>query len=160
MARIIVLGAGLGGISAAYDIKAAVGAGHQVRLVGDGPYFNFTPSNPWVAVGWREPAKIRVEVREPLQKQGIEFTAVPAYSILPAENRLQLADGQVLEYDYLVITTGPRLAFDEVPGCGPEGGFTQSVCTGPHAETAWTAYQAFLENPGPVVVGAAESDSG
>jgi|SRR5690242_11578415 len=159
MARIIVLGAGLGGISAAYDIKAAVGAAHQVRLVGDGPYFNFTPSNPWVAVGWREPEKIRVEVREPLQKQGIEFSAVPAKAILPAENRLQLADGQVLEYDYLVITTGPRLAFDEVPGFGPEGGFTQSVCTGPHAETAWTAYKAFLENPGPLVVGAVQGAS-
>jgi sulfide:quinone oxidoreductase len=159
MSRIIVLGAGLGGISAAYDIKAAVGPGHQDTLVGDGPYFNFTPSNPWVAVGWRAPSKIRMEVREPLQKHGIEFSAVPAQTILAGENRLQLVDGQSLDYDYLVITTGPRLAFDEVPGFGPEGGFTQSVCTGPHSETAWAAYQSFLEQPGPIVVGAAQGAS-
>jgi len=46
-----------------------------------------------------------------------------------------------------------------VPGSGPDGGFTQSVCTTPHAAQAWQAYQAFLEEPGPVVVGAAAGAS-
>src|SRR3546814_6112148 len=48
---------------------------------------------------------------------------------------------------------------DEVPGLGPETGFTQSVCTTRHASAAYDAYLAFLENPGPVIVGAAAGAS-
>ena len=60
MSHVVVLGAGLGGVAAAYDIKAALGRTHRVTVVADGAYFNFTPSNPWVAVGWRKPEQIRV----------------------------------------------------------------------------------------------------
>jgi len=159
MSRIVILGAGLGGMAAAYDLKAALGATADITVVGDGPYFNFTPSNPWVAVGWRTPERIRVEVREPLSKHGIHYSAVPVQEILPSENRLRLLDGQTMGYDYLIIATGPRLAFDEITGFGPEAGFTQSVCTGPHAQAAWAAYQKFLDNPGPIVVGAVQGAS-
>ncbi len=159
MANIIVLGAGLGGMAAAYEIKAAVGQAHAVSVVGDGPWFNFTPSNPWVAIGWRKAESIRLEVEGPLQRRGIHFIGTPAEKVVPAENQLKLVDGRSLPYDYLVITTGPRLAFDEVPGLGPEGGFTQSVCTGAHAEEAWAAYQRLLANPGPVVIGAVQGAS-
>ncbi len=34
----------------------------------------------------------------------------------PAEHRVELSDGGSVSYDYLVIATGPDLAFDEVPG--------------------------------------------
>ncbi len=58
-----------------------------------------------------------------------------------------------LAYDYLVITTGPKLSFEEVPGSGPEFN-TQSICTVNHAEKTWGSYQELLEEPGPVVIGA------
>jgi sulfide:quinone oxidoreductase len=57
-------------------------------------------------------------------------------------------------YDYLVIATGPKLCFEEVEGAGPHGGNTHSVCTVDHAEKAYADYQEFLEDPGPVIVGA------
>ena len=53
MAKIVVMGAGLGGVACAYEMKKKVGGGHQVTLVGSSPYFEFTPSNPWMMVGWR-----------------------------------------------------------------------------------------------------------
>ena len=159
MTRIVILGAGLGGMSAAYDLKAALGDKADILVVGDGPYFNFTPSNPWLAVGWRQPEQIRVDVITPLSKHGIRFSAIPAEAILPDTSQVRLLDGEAIGYDYLVIATGPRLAFDEVPGLGPEGGYTQSVCTGPHAQAAWLAYQKFLDKPGPVVVGAVQGAS-
>ncbi len=73
-------------------------------------------------------------------------------------NVLTLGSCQKLPYDYLVITTGPKLAFEEVPGLGPQG-FTQSVCTQAHAAAAWESYQRFLEDPGPIVIGAAAGAS-
>ena len=158
MAHIIVLGAGIGGMSAAYELRGALGKGHAVTVVGDGDLFSFTPSNPWVAVGWRRPADIQISVPTHLARHDIGFEGVGAQRVEPERNRVLLRDGRALEYDYLVIATGPRLAFDEVPGLGP-GGHTQSVCTTGHAAKAWEAYQAFLAAPGPVVVGAAAGAS-
>ncbi|HSG93389.1 MAG TPA: FAD-dependent oxidoreductase, partial [Methylotenera sp.] len=57
-------------------------------------------------------------------------------------------------YDYLVIATGPKLSFDEVEGAGPNGGHTHSICSVDHAEKSWEAYQAFIQDPGPVIIGA------
>jgi sulfide:quinone oxidoreductase len=46
--------------------------------------------------------------------------------------------------------------FGVVPGLGPDGGFTQSICTSAHAEEARHAWQRFLKDPGPVIVGATQ----
>jgi sulfide:quinone oxidoreductase len=158
MAKIVILGAGLGGMSAAYEIREMLGSGHQITVVGEGPLFNFTPSNPWVAVGWREQGDIQVDVKQPLEHRGIHFIDMRADKVLPADNQLLLGDGSKLDYDYLVVTTGPRLAFERVPGTGPEG-HSKSICTGPHAHATWQAYQEFLKNPGPVVIGAVQGAS-
>lgn len=155
MARIVVLGAGIGGMSAAYELRGTLGQGPAITVIGEGDRFSFTPSNPWVAVGWRKPSDVEMPVARYLAKKKIAFEGAGAEQVEPDHNRVRLRDGRTVDYDYLVIATGPRLAFDEVPGLGPEGGFTQSICTTPHATTAWQAYRAFLENPGPVVVGAA-----
>ncbi|MDE1898274.1 MAG: FAD-dependent oxidoreductase [Xanthomonadaceae bacterium] len=153
MAHIVVLGAGVGGMPAAYELRAALGKEHRVSIVGDGPHFAFTPSNPWVAVGWRKPDAIQFEAAPCLARKGVEFHGQPAIEIKAAENTLVLKDGSTISYDYLVIATGPRLAFDEIPGFGPAAN-THSICTTPHATEAWGAYQQFLRDPGPIVVGA------
>jgi sulfide:quinone oxidoreductase len=158
MAHIVVIGAGIGGMPAAYDLKKSLGKGHEVTLIGTSEHFQFTPSNPWVAVGWRQPEQVLVPIRPNVEKKGIRFIAQALSQLEPKDNRLTLADGQTLNYDYLVIATGPKLAFEEIPGTGPEG-HTHSVCTTPHAEHAGKAYEEFLKNPGPVVIGAAQGAS-
>lgn len=158
MGTVIILGAGLGGVPCAYELRKQLGQEHQVTLVGATPRFEFTPSNPWIAVGWREPAETGVDLAAPLKEHGIGFEPQVAVSIDPVGRRIVLADGRALAYDYLVITTGPKLAFDEVPGLGPAG-FSQSICTHAHAHEAWQAYERFLQNPGPIVVGAAPGAS-
>ena len=154
MAHVVVIGAGLGGVPAAYELRKKLGKEHRVSLIGSSPYFEFTPSNPWIAVGWRSCEQTRVAMQKPLESKGVEWIAEPVAAIDAPQSRLRLHSGRELAYDYLVIATGPKLAFDEVPGLGPAG-FTQSVCTHAHALQAWEKYQAFLQNPGPIVVGAA-----
>ena len=158
MAHIVIIGASTGGLPAAYDIKAELGAGHRVTAISAGPSFHFVPSNPWVAVGWRTRADISFDLEEPLRKKGIEFIAQAVTEIRPDANQVVLANGRVVDYDYLVIATGPKLAFEEVEGLGPKG-HTVSVCTQGHALQAWERYQEFVKEPGPVVIGAVQGAS-
>jgi sulfide:quinone oxidoreductase len=153
MAHIVILGAGIGGAPAAYELRAALGNEHKITVVNAVDYFQFVPSNPWLAVGWRDREAITVPLAPALKKRGIDFIGQPVTRIAPDENRLELKDGGTLDYDYLIITTGPKLAFDEVPGAGPLG-HTQSICTVDHAETARAAYDRFLQAPGPAIIGA------
>ncbi|MDP3488991.1 MAG: FAD/NAD(P)-binding oxidoreductase [Phenylobacterium sp.] len=155
---IAILGAGLGGAVAAFEIKEAVGSKAEVMVVSQGDTFHFVPSNPWVAVGWRDRAAIEVDLPPIMARKKIGFTGVGARKVHPQENRLELADGESLFYDYLVIATGPELAFDEIEGLGPEG-FTQSICHVDHAERAAEAFEIFARNPGPIVVGAVQGAS-
>ncbi|OZB81052.1 MAG: hypothetical protein B7X28_05625, partial [Halothiobacillus sp. 13-55-253] len=53
MAHIVILGAGIGGMPAAYEVRQELGKEHKVTVVTADTYFQFIPSNPWVAVGWR-----------------------------------------------------------------------------------------------------------
>jgi sulfide:quinone oxidoreductase len=109
-------------------------------------------------VGWRKPEQVRVDLHDSLASKGVEWIASPVTEIDAPANLLTLGDGRRLQYDYLVITTGPKLSFDEVPGLGPAQ-YTQSICTQAHALSAWQTYQDFLRNPGPVIVGAAAGAS-
>jgi sulfide:quinone oxidoreductase len=158
MAHVVVIGAGVGGIPCAFELRKKLGREHRVTLIGSSPFFEFTPSNPWVAVGWRKPEQTRLEMHDPLTSKGIDWVPQPVTRIDADSNQLTLADGATTHYDYLVIATGPKLAFEEVPGLGPAA-HTQSVCTHADSQTAWDAYQKFLENPGPIVVGAVQGAS-
>jgi len=153
MAHIVILGAGTGGMPAAYELRNKIDRSHRITVINAVDYFQFVPSNPWVAVGWREREAITMPIRPHLEKKGIDFIAQPVTRIDAEANALDLADGQHVSYDYLVITTGPKLAFDEVPGAGPAA-YTHSICTTDHAEKTFADYQKFLQDPGPVIVGA------
>ena len=158
MAHIVVLGAGIGGMPTAYELKARLGREHRITVVNALDHFQFVPSNPWLAVGWRERSQITMPIRPALEAKGIAFVAQPVTRIDAEGNALELKDGSRLDYDYLVLTTGPKLAFDEVPGAGPAG-HTQSVCTVAHAEDAWVQYRRFLSEPGPAIIGAMQGAS-
>ena len=153
MAHIVIVGAGVGGLPCAYEMKEVLSKDHQISIINERDHFQFTPSNPWVAVGWRTQENISVPLSPVLAKKGINFIQDRVTKIDAENNKLELKSGDPVDYDYLVITTGPRLAFEEVPGSGPEG-FTTSICTTEHAVTALDDYNKLIENPGPVVIGA------
>ena len=159
MAHIVVLGAGLGGVPMALEARKELRSSDRITVVSDYPTFHFTPSNPWVAVDWRKPEKIKVELAPMLKKKGIDFIHAAATKVRPDANAIDLANGETLEYDYLVIATGPELAFDEIEGLGPHGGFTQSICHVDHAAASNDVWQDFVKDPGPIVVGAVQGAS-
>lgn len=158
MAHIVVLGAGLGGTLMAYELAPVLGKDDRLSVIGQGSSFHFVPSNPWVAVGWRERDEIEVDLDAVMKKKNIAFITCGAARLHPEENRVALNNGDSVSYDYLVVATGPDLAFDEIPGLGPNH-HTQSICHIDHAEKAFEAFETFVKNPGPIVVGAAQGAS-
>jgi sulfide:quinone oxidoreductase len=153
MAHIVIVGAGTGGMPAAYELREALDRSHRITVINALPDFQFVPSNPWVAVGWRDREQVSFPIAPYLKKKNIDFIAQRVQRIDAQGNALELDDGTKLAYDFLVLTTGPKLAFDEVPGAGPDAN-TLSICTYDHAERAFRAYQKFIEQPGPAIIGA------
>ena len=158
MAEIVIMGAGLGGAIMAYEMKDKMRPQDKLTVVTKDPIYHFVPSNPWVAVGWRTREAVEVDLAPTLAKRGIAFKPVPVAKVFPNENRLELADGSALRYDYLVIATGPELAFDEIEGLGPDG-YTSSICHIDHALKAGVSFEEFCKNPGPIVIGAVQGAS-
>jgi sulfide:quinone oxidoreductase len=158
MAHIVILGAGVGGMNMAYEMKEQARPQDKVTVISNHTFFQFTPSNPWVAVNWRSRDDITIEVGPYLDKKGINFIPVGAKRVHPENNQVELDNGQIIDYDFLIIATGPKLAFDEVEGLGPNG-YTQSVCHVDHAVEAGKNWDKFVKDPGPIVVGAVQGAS-
>jgi sulfide:quinone oxidoreductase len=158
MVHVVVLGAGLGGSIQAYELRETLGKDDKITVISNKPYFQFTPSNPWAGVGWRSKKDIIVDLAPVMKRRNIEFICDGAAKLVPQENRVELQSGKSVDYDYIVIATGPDLAFDEIEGFGPER-YTHSVCHIEHAEVSGQKWEDFCKNPGPIVVGAVQGAS-
>jgi sulfide:quinone oxidoreductase len=158
VAHIVILGAGIGGMPMAYEMRENARPQDKVTVINNGSRFHFVPSNPWVAVNWRTREDIEIDVAAPLARKKIDFIPVGAKRVHPEKNQVELDDGRFVDYDFLIIATGPKLAFEEVEGLGPKAN-THSVCHVDHAVTAGAAWEEFCRNPGPIVVGAVQMAS-
>lgn len=158
MAEVVVIGAGLSGTLMAYELLPQLGKDDRLSVISQGAIYHFVPSNPWVAVGWRKRDEIEIDLVDIMKRKGVRLLTQGAKRLHPTENRVELGDGTSINYDYLVVATGPELAFDEIPGLGPQG-HTQSICHVDHASHAKNAFEKLAARPGPVVIGAVQGAS-
>jgi sulfide:quinone oxidoreductase len=159
MAHICILGAGLGGIPMALEMRRHARTEDRVTVISKSDTYQFVPSNPWLAVGWRKPEDIEVPLAPVFKKRGIDLVPTAAEKVLPDTNQVRMVDGTSISYDYLVIASGPALAFEDVEGLGPDAGHTHSICHTAHAIKAFEGWQRFVQKPGPIVVGAPQGVS-
>jgi len=155
MANVVVIGAGLGGLPTAYELRHLLPAQHTVTLISDKPQFTFIPGLVRVALDMDPLDHFQLDLAPLGQRHGLDLINSRVSAFDPHTRRITVEDGQTIDYDYAVIATGPGFAFDQVPGLGPHGGYTHSICSAPHAVEAREAWLKFLENPGHLVVGAA-----
>ena len=158
MAKIVIIGGSFGGLTAAFELKRLLGNKADVTLLCDVDQFVFVPSLPWVSMGWRKPEDITVPLEKILTPKGIKFIHEEATGV-DADRSKVITKTQEIQYDYLVIASGPALGFSSVPGFGPEAGHTECIFTLEQAIKANKSWNGFLEKPGPVVIGAVQGVS-
>lgn len=158
MARVLILGAGVAGHTAALHAQRLLGKHNQVVVISPNANYNWIPSNIWVGVGKMKKEQVIFPLAPVYKRKGIEFHQALAKSIYPDGNattakpfvEISYTDpsraneiGRI-EYDYLVNATGPKLNFAATDGLGPDG-HTVSVCTAGHAVDAAAALKDVIE---------------
>lgn len=155
MPTVAVIGAGLGGLPAAYELRHLLPREYTVTLIANEPQFTFIPGLIQVALNLKPLAHVQLDLKTLAQRHGLSLVLGNVTDLDTAQQRITVADGTRVNYDFVLIATGAALALDHIPGLGPHGGYTQSVCTPEHTIQAREAWLQFLANPGPLVVGAA-----
>lgn len=157
--RVVILGSSFAGLTAALELRKELDDRHEIVVLDPRDHFTFIPSLIWLPFGVREADDVTFPLAPLYERKGIRFVNEAAARVDAEAHVVTTSSGETIDYDRLLVATGPRLAFEKVPGLGPETGFTQSVCNLDHAQLAQEAWERFLDNPGPVVVGTAQGGS-
>ncbi len=155
MARMVILGGSFGGLTAAFELKRVLGRDAEVTVISGDKRFIFLPSLPWLIMGWRRQEDITLNVADILRPKGIQFIYEAATQVDPETSKVKTATRE-FPYDYLVISTGPYLSFDEIPGLGPDKGYTDCTFDLDHAVITGKNWRRIIEEPGPVVIGSSQ----
>src|ERR1700681_4334881 len=117
MKRILVVGAGFGGLEATTDLNRIFreDAGVEIIIISDQNYLLFTPLLPQIASSFTDPRHIVQAVREIRGKCGFRFRRDMVRAVDPANRRLVLDSGPI-EYDALVLAPGARTEYFNIPG--------------------------------------------
>ena len=78
MATIVIVGAGLGGMPMAFEMRELARKTDRIVMISDKDYFHFVPSNPWVAVDWRQPDDIKIPLAGVLAKRNCLLYTSPS----------------------------------------------------------------------------------
>ncbi len=147
MAKLVVLGGGVSGHTAATFAAKWLGKNHEVVVVTPNSQWNWIPSNIWVGVGQMSKEEVTFDLAPVYARAGITYKQAKAVSIHPEGGEGEGVpyvtieytgpgkEGQTdkVAYDYLINATGPKLNFAATEGLGPDNGYTVSVCTAGHA---------------------------
>ncbi len=146
MARLLILGGGISGHTAALHAKSLLGSKHEVAVVTPNSKWNWIPSNIWVGIGLMNQKQVTFDLGPVYKKKGITYIQAKAVSIHPEGNsdetnpfvtveytsEAKKGTQEKITYDYLINATGPKLKFEATEGLGPDKN-SLSVCTYGHA---------------------------
>ncbi|MCB9188373.1 MAG: FAD-dependent oxidoreductase [Flavobacteriales bacterium] len=158
MAKVVILGAGIAGHVAAAHLKRKLGKEHEVLVVSPNSNYQWVPSNIWVGIGKMKKEDVVFPLQPLYKRKGIGYKQAKVVAFYP-EGSSQISKAHVsveyvagdkqgqqelIDYDYLINATGPKLAFDLTPGLSPGENDTYSVCTYGHATEAWHALDTLM----------------
>lgn len=120
MVKVVVLGAGIGGLVVAKKIRQKLPAGNQVILIEKRLRQYFQPSLYWLMIGERKERDIYRNLAG-VFPPGLEFIHDEALEIIPVTKKIILKNREPITYDILVVATGTEsdpAVFPDLTGVG------------------------------------------
>ena len=115
LGRVVIVGGGFGGATAARYLKLWGGTAVDVTLVERHGAFISCPMSNLVIAGARDLASISHGYAG-LQAQGVKCVRGEVVAIDPAGKSVRLGDGSTLRWDRLILAPGVGFMLDELPG--------------------------------------------
>jgi NADH dehydrogenase len=106
--RVVIIGAGFGGLTAAVALKKAP---VDVTVIDRRNYHLFQPLLYQVATAGLSPADIAAPIRGILRKQANTSVVLGRVTEIDTQNKEVIADGRHIGFDYLIIAAGARHAY-------------------------------------------------
>src|SRR5262245_42310849 len=116
MNRVLILGAGFGGLSAAHTLRQSLAADDEIILIDRRAYFSVGFRKSWVLTGDSTFEAGQGRLAD-LSRKGIQFIQ-GTLTALDARARSVEVDGRRLEADALVVALGAKQAPEKIPGFG------------------------------------------
>lgn len=112
--KIVILGGGFGGITAALELSRGLGGEHTITLVERSPVFVMGLRKLWMVTG----AGTRADGERPLSALRAAHVDVARATVAAIDTRARTVrtDSDTLPFDYLIIALGADLRPDLVPG--------------------------------------------
>src|SRR6476469_9541071 len=123
--RVLVLGAGCGGLELATTLSEALGEGVDVTLIDKNDAFVFGYSKLDVMFGRTAPDAVRLHYRD-IAKPGVRFLQQTITAIDPEARRVT-TDGGMHEAEFLIVALGADYDLDATPGLAEGGNEFYSV---------------------------------
>src|ERR687889_240590 len=120
--RIVILGSGFGGLTAANLLRKNLSLEHQIVVVDKKKFFMMGLVNLWILSGIRRLEDSQIGLNK-LENKEITFLNDEVTTIDISKKFIKTRSNNKLEYDYLIIALGAELAAEEIDGFICNGGF-------------------------------------
>jgi sulfide dehydrogenase [flavocytochrome c] flavoprotein chain len=114
--KVVVIGGGFGGATAAKYLRMWSGGTVDVTLVEPNAHFISCPISNLVLGGSKQLADITLSYAQLSARHGVRILRTMAKSINPEKRVVELENGDSLPYDRLIISPGVDFIWDAVPG--------------------------------------------
>jgi len=116
MKKIVILGAGTGGTIMANKLQKALNTDEwEITIVDKDKTHYYQPGFLFIPFGIYSREDV-IKPKANFIPSGVKLLFQEVDKVEPDNNRVLLNDGQILNYDYLIMATGTNIDLDETPG--------------------------------------------
>lgn len=112
--HVVVIGANFAGLSAA--MRLAARPGFQVTLADPSPVFQWAPNIHEIVSGVKSPQGVVLSIQKLAAQRGVLYLDDRAEALSLEQNEVQLADGEILPFDALLVSCGMSASGLDIPG--------------------------------------------
>lgn len=114
-AKIVVVGAGFGGLQAGISLKKKLGKKSEISVIDKSDCCLYTPELYKYLIGESKKEDVTTDLKSKLGPKGINFYQ-EKFENLDSKNRQIKTDKQVHEYDYLILSIGSEVQTFNIKG--------------------------------------------